>query len=139
MRGETEATLGEVLARLLPQLDERQRRLALGAAARVVGYGGVCLGGRGGGGGGAQGGRGARVRGGGGARARGGGGPPGGAASGCETVTRAWSRRCWRWSSRISAVIPSPRCAGPPSPRGTSPRSGPSRATGSAPIPSPGC
>jgi Rhodopirellula transposase DDE domain len=41
MRGETEATLGEVLARLLPQLDERQRRLALGAAARVVGYGGI--------------------------------------------------------------------------------------------------
>jgi Rhodopirellula transposase DDE domain len=43
MRGETEATLGEVLARLLPQLDERQRRLALGAAARVVGYGGIRL------------------------------------------------------------------------------------------------
>src|SRR6266508_2514315 len=41
MRGETEATLGEVFARLLPQLDERQRRLALGAAARVVGYGGI--------------------------------------------------------------------------------------------------
>jgi hypothetical protein len=36
MRGETEATLAEVFARLLPQLDERQRRLALGAAARVV-------------------------------------------------------------------------------------------------------
>ncbi|WP_405021744.1 ISAzo13 family transposase [Kitasatospora sp. NBC_00070] len=33
--------LGEVLARLLPQLDERQRRLTLGAAARVLGYGGV--------------------------------------------------------------------------------------------------
>jgi Rhodopirellula transposase DDE domain len=43
MRGETEATLGEVFARLLPQLDERQRRLALGAAARVVGYGGIRL------------------------------------------------------------------------------------------------
>jgi hypothetical protein len=41
MRRETEAVLGEVLARLLPQLDERQRRLALGAAARVVGYGGI--------------------------------------------------------------------------------------------------
>jgi hypothetical protein len=35
------AVLGEVLARLLPQLDERQRRLTLGAAARVLGYGGV--------------------------------------------------------------------------------------------------
>jgi hypothetical protein len=43
MRGETEATLAEVFARLLPQLDERQRRLALGAAARVVGYGGIRL------------------------------------------------------------------------------------------------
>jgi Rhodopirellula transposase DDE domain len=43
MRRETEAVLEEVLARLLPQLDERQRRLALGAAARVVGYGGIRL------------------------------------------------------------------------------------------------
>jgi hypothetical protein len=43
MRGETEATLAGVFARLLPQLDERQRRLALGAAARVVGYGGIRL------------------------------------------------------------------------------------------------
>ena len=43
MRRETEAVLGEVSARLLPQLDERQRRLALGAAARVVGYGGIRL------------------------------------------------------------------------------------------------
>jgi hypothetical protein len=43
MRGETEATLAEVFARLLPQLDERQRRLALGAAARVVGHGGIRL------------------------------------------------------------------------------------------------
>src|SRR6266700_7894961 len=41
MRRETEATLEEVFARLLPRLDERQRRLALGAAARVVGYGGI--------------------------------------------------------------------------------------------------
>ena len=41
MREETEAVLGEVLVRLLPQLDERQRRLVLGAAARVVGYGGI--------------------------------------------------------------------------------------------------
>src|SRR4029450_6014550 len=32
MRGETEATLGEVFARLLPQLDERQRRLGVGGA-----------------------------------------------------------------------------------------------------------
>jgi hypothetical protein len=36
-----EAVLGEAFARLLPHLDERQRRLALGAAARVLGYGGI--------------------------------------------------------------------------------------------------
>ncbi len=41
MREETEAVLGEAFAALLPHLDERQRRLALGAAARVLGYGGV--------------------------------------------------------------------------------------------------
>ena len=41
MTDETVAVLGEVFARLLPQLDERQRRLTLGAAARVLGYGGV--------------------------------------------------------------------------------------------------
>jgi len=38
---EKAAVLGELLARLLPQLDERQRRLTLGAAARVLGFGGV--------------------------------------------------------------------------------------------------
>jgi len=38
---ETAAVLGKLLARLLPQLDERQRRLTLGAAARVLGFGGV--------------------------------------------------------------------------------------------------
>ena len=41
MTDETAAVLGELLARLLPQLDERQRRLTLGAAARVLGFGGV--------------------------------------------------------------------------------------------------
>jgi hypothetical protein len=38
---QTEVVLGEAFAALLPHLDERQRRLALGAAARVLGYG-VC-------------------------------------------------------------------------------------------------
>jgi hypothetical protein len=38
---QTEVVLGEALAALLAHLDERQRRLALGAAARVLGYGGV--------------------------------------------------------------------------------------------------
>jgi hypothetical protein len=42
---QTEVVLGEALAALLPHLDERQRRLALGAAARVLGYG-VCAGSR---------------------------------------------------------------------------------------------
>src|SRR5919198_2426486 len=41
MRKQTEVVLGEAFAALLPHLDERQRRLALGAAARVLGYGGV--------------------------------------------------------------------------------------------------
>ena len=41
MTEETEVVLGEAFAALLPHLDERQRRLALGAAARVLGYGGV--------------------------------------------------------------------------------------------------
>jgi hypothetical protein len=40
---QTEVVLGEAFAALLPHLDERQRRLALGAAARVLGYG-VCAG-----------------------------------------------------------------------------------------------
>src|SRR6266516_4179897 len=118
MRRETEATLEEVFARLLPQLDERQRRLALGAAARVVGYGGIrrvarlvrvaesTVA------------RGARELAGGG-RAPGGCGHQARAASGCGTVTRAWSRRCWRWSNPISAAIRNPRCAGPPSRHGT--------------------
>jgi hypothetical protein len=37
MTEEIEAVLGEALAALLPHLDERQRRLTLGAAARVLG------------------------------------------------------------------------------------------------------
>jgi Rhodopirellula transposase DDE domain len=41
MTKQTEVVLGEAFAALLPHLDERQRRLALGAAARVLGYGGV--------------------------------------------------------------------------------------------------
>ncbi len=38
-----EAGLAEVLGLLLPHLDERQRRLVLGAAARVRGHGGIRL------------------------------------------------------------------------------------------------
>lgn len=36
-----EAGLTDVLGLLLPHLDERQRRLVLGAAARVLGHGGI--------------------------------------------------------------------------------------------------
>src|SRR4029453_14330863 len=72
VRGGAEATLGEVFPRLLPQLDERQRRLALGAAARVVGYGGIRRGARLLGGAGSTGARGA------GGLAGGGAGPGGG-------------------------------------------------------------
>ena len=38
---EVEATLTAKFAALLPHLDERQRRLALGAEARVLGHGGI--------------------------------------------------------------------------------------------------
>lgn len=38
-----EAGLAEALELLLPHLDERQRRLVLGAAARVRGHGGIHL------------------------------------------------------------------------------------------------
>lgn len=38
-----EAVLAEKFARLLPHLDERRRRLVLGADARALGYGGVRL------------------------------------------------------------------------------------------------
>src|SRR4029453_13688698 len=55
----TGAVLAETFAALRPHLNERQRRLALGAAARALGRGGVRWGaGRAGGGGGARGGRG---------------------------------------------------------------------------------
>src|SRR6266498_2063543 len=35
-----------------------------------------------------------------------------GHASGCASAIRAWSRPCWRWSSRINVGTRSPRCAG---------------------------
>ncbi len=40
---EVEATLKAKFAALLPHLDERQRRLALGAEARVLGHGGITV------------------------------------------------------------------------------------------------
>jgi len=38
---EVEAALTAKFAALLPHLDERQRRLAMGAEARVLGHGGI--------------------------------------------------------------------------------------------------
>ena len=40
---EVEATLRVKFDSLLPHLDERQRRLALGAEARMLGHGGIKL------------------------------------------------------------------------------------------------
>ena len=84
---------------ILPHLDERQRRLLLGAEARALGHGGIRLvarAARGPRGHGVAGGRGAGVRGG----AAGPGPPAGrGAQAGREPI-RGWSRRCWRWWSR---------------------------------------
>lgn len=39
----TNAELVDAFGLLLPHLDERQRRLALGAAARVLGHGGIRM------------------------------------------------------------------------------------------------
>jgi len=40
---EIEESLAAKFATLFPQLDERQRRLTMGAEARVLGHGGVAL------------------------------------------------------------------------------------------------
>jgi hypothetical protein len=40
---EIEESLAAKFATLFPHLDERQRRLTMGAEARVLGYGGVAL------------------------------------------------------------------------------------------------
>jgi hypothetical protein len=41
--GETEAALAAKFQVLFPHLDERQRRLLMGAEARVLGHGGIRL------------------------------------------------------------------------------------------------
>ena len=109
---------------LLPHLNERQQRLAVGTEARLLGHGGVRavadaakvsastvrrgvaelesgedpspVG---------------RVR-----RA-------GGGASGRPTTTPIWLRRCWGWSNRTSAGTRCLRCGGRRSRYGTWPRS----------------
>src|SRR5262245_53069668 len=99
---------------IFPHLDERQRRLLLGAEARALGHGGIRLVA------GAAGVREARcpwapvswrlAR----SRWAGHGGPAG-AASGPLTWIPGWARRCGHWSSRTSGVIRCRRCGGPPS------------------------
>src|SRR5437660_4357527 len=83
---------------LFPHLDERQRRLLMGAEARVLGHGGIRLVAR------AAGVREATVSLGvdeldSGAEPLGGRGGRAGAASGQPSWIGGWSRRCWRWSS----------------------------------------
>ena len=101
---------------LLPHLNERQRRLALAAEARLLGHGGVRAVAR------AAGVSETTVRAGvfeleagedplpdGRVRRPGGGGEP------PRLWIRIWCLRCWRWSNRTSAVIRCRRCGGPPS------------------------
>ena len=110
---------GRVLAAkfeaIFPHLDERQRRLLMGAEARALGHGGIRLVAR------AAGVREATVSLGVAeleARAPGrwaGRAGPAGGASGRPTWIRGCARRCWPWWSRRSAAIRCRRCGGPPS------------------------
>src|SRR4249919_767902 len=113
MGGNEEAVrvLAAKFAAIFPHLDERQRRLLMGAEARALGHGGIRLVAR------AAGVREATVSLGvdeldsgeeplGRARRAGGG------RKRPLTWIRGWSRRCWRWSSRTSGAIPPRRCGG---------------------------
>ena len=106
-----EESLAAKFAVLFPHLDERQRRLLMGAEARALGHGGIRLVAR------AAGVREATVAlgvteldsgeeplG----RAR----WPGGGVSGWPTSILAYGRRCWPWSSRTPGVIRCRRCGG---------------------------
>ena len=107
----TQEMLAAKFGSVFPHLDERQRRLLMGAEARALGHGGIRLVAR------AAGVREAtvssgvyeleageaplgRVR------------LPVGAASGQPTPIRGWSRRCWPSSSPRSGGIRCPRCGG---------------------------
>src|SRR6266576_3459267 len=111
MGGNEEAVrvLAAKFAVIFPHLDERQRRLLMGAEARALGHGGIRLVARAAGS--------ARLRcpwalaswtpaqsrwAGCGARA--------GAAGGRLIRIRGWARRCWPWWSRTSGVIRCRRC-----------------------------
>ena len=102
----TQEMLAAKFGAILPHLDERQRRLLLGAEARALGHGGIRLvAARG------RGPRRPRCRRGlaeleSGAeplgRAR---RPGGGPQARWRRPIRGWSRRCWRWWSRRSGAI----------------------------------
>src|SRR5258705_12540401 len=107
----TSEILAAKFGTIFPHLDERQRRLLLGAEARALGHGGIRLVAR------AAGVREATVSLGVGeldsgaeplGRAR----RPGGGRKQPLTWIRGWSRRYWRWWSRRSGVIRCRRCGG---------------------------
>jgi len=106
-----EAVLAEVFAALRPHLNERQRRLVLGAAARALGRGGIRSVASVTGAAESTVSRGVRALESGAepsARVRG----VGRAASGCGMAIPGWWTRCSPWSSRISAVTRNRRCGG---------------------------
>ena len=124
----TREMLAAKFAAVLPHLDERQRRLVLGAEARALGHGGIRLVAR------AAGVREATVSLGvaeleAGERRWAGCGGPAAAASGPLRPIRGWSRRCWRWWSRRSGGIRCRRCGGRPSRPAPWPGSWPGRGT----------
>src|SRR5216684_555262 len=115
----TAESLAAMFKEIGPHLDERQRRLLLGAQARALGHGGIRLVAR------AAGVREATVSLGaaelasgaeplGRARRAGGGG-------GSGIRIRGWCRRCWRWWSRRSGATRDRRCGGPRNPPATWP------------------
>src|SRR5712675_2065323 len=103
----TQEMLAAKYGSIFPHLDERQRRLLMGAEARALGHGGIRL---------------VALA----AQAREGtvslgvselesGAEPlgrAGAASGSLTWIQGWSRRCWPWSGRRSGAIRCRRCGG---------------------------
>ena len=110
---DAEESLAGKFEAIFPHLDERQRRLLLGAEARAAGPWRVRA---------VAGGRGPRRRCRWGWRAGVGGlsrGPGAAAGRGPQGArrhwTRGWCRRCWRWWSRMSGATRSRRCGGRPS------------------------
>ena len=110
--------LAAKFAAIFPHLDERQRRLLMGAEARALGHGGIRLVAR------AAGVREATVSLGvteldSGAEPLGRVRRPGGGRKRAADMDPGLGPRCWPWSSRRSGVIRCRRCGGPPSPPAT--------------------